>query len=187
MARALLIVDPQIDFISGSLPVPGAGQAMNSLADHIIRNNGRWAIKIVTCDWHPWNHCSFADIGGPWPKHCVAHSAGAAIWPALLPALHDTTGATTVLTKGRSQEQDEYSIFQNQQSGSALKNIFTSHSISGVDICGIAGDICVLSTLEDGIKLYDGSFFTVLNDFSPSLDGGVKLADFCQRMGQCTR
>ena len=75
----LLVVDPQIDFVSGSLPVPGAAEAMDSLATYILSNPQSYDLKIVTADNHPFNHSSFADAGGKWSRHCVRSSVGAAI------------------------------------------------------------------------------------------------------------
>lgn len=66
-----MIVDPQIDFISGTLPVPGAAEAMDRLADYISKQDGSYDYKIVTTDWHLYRHCSFIDNGGTWPSHCV--------------------------------------------------------------------------------------------------------------------
>lgn len=72
MKKLLLIIDPQIDFITGTLPVPGAVDAMDSLAEYIRRNNSDYDRVIVTADRHPMRHCSFKAEGGKWPAHCVA-------------------------------------------------------------------------------------------------------------------
>lgn len=64
MNKLLLIIDPQTDFITGTLPVPASGKAMNELAGYITDNNGLYAHKIVTTDRHPFNHCSFTSAGG---------------------------------------------------------------------------------------------------------------------------
>ena len=53
-----------------------------------------------------------------------------------------------------------------------------------VDVCGIAGDICVLNTLKDGIALYGKEKFNVLTDFCPSLDGGKALSDYLKELGK---
>ena len=87
--KALLVVDPQIDFITGSLPVPGAEQAMDKLAEYIKENGAEYTHVIVTADRHPLTHCSFTQNGGEWPRHCVADSVGAAIWPAIMETLYD--------------------------------------------------------------------------------------------------
>ena len=85
--KVLMIVDPQMDFISGTLSVAGAADAMDALADYVKRNSDTYDIIVVTSDWHPEEHCSFEKQGGKWPAHCVAETPGAAIWPALKAAL----------------------------------------------------------------------------------------------------
>lgn len=192
MARALMVIDPQIDFIAGALPVRGAAVAMENLAKYVSRNQKRWTLKLVTLDWHPLGHCSFTENGGQWPEHCVAHSKGAAIWPALLhplldPCVFDSCGQAVALSKGCSPLREEYSIFQNDASRERIQALFATHKVDAVELCGIAGDICVLSTLADGIKIFGKEMFTVLPEYSPSLDGGEKLANFCQEAQICVK
>lgn len=183
MGRALLIVDPQNDFIDGALPVPGARSAMDQLASCIA--GGAYQLNIVTCDFHPWEHCSFVDNGGQWPRHCVAHSAGAAIWTNLLEPLNETGAPVHILRKGCHKDREEYSIFQEESGAIALAGLLKG--VESVDICGLAGDVCVLNTLRDGIARYGNSFFRVLLDFSPSLDGGLLLSSFCAKEAVCAR
>lgn len=185
MPRALLIVDPQYDFINGTLPVPGAVEAMHALANHIADNNGLWSLKIITCDFHPWNHCSFRENGGQWPRHCVAHTGGAALWDELLASAFATQGEVHVLPKAESPDKEEYSIFQ--AASAKFGELVAGRGIDSVDICGIAGDICVLNTLRDGVALYGRKMFNVLAQFSPSLDCGKALAAYCDKEEICTR
>lgn len=174
--RGLLVVDPQIDFITGSLPVPGAREAMDALAHEI---GGRdYAVKIVTLDFHPWAHSSFTRNGGDWPAHCVQWTPGAAVWPALQSALHESPGPVHYLIKGDAEEREEYSIFQNPASRQSLLAILDAAHIDSLDICGLAGDVCVLNTLRDGQEILGPGYFNVLRERSPSLDGGVKLRQF---------
>lgn len=184
MSRALLLIDPQCDFITGSLPVPGAQAAMDGLAEWLAANPGLYKLKIATCDFHPWDHCSFTENGGQWPRHCVSHSQGAAIWPALMEPLHGN-GQLRLLCKGCDKDNEQYSIFQDASGRLALASLLDG--VDGVDICGIAGDVCVLNTLMDGKAIYGAPFFRVLKDFSPSLDGGAKLAAYCAEEGICAR
>lgn len=185
MKRALLLVDPQEDFINGSLPVQGAEAAMQQLAVYLPAQE--YSLKIVTCDSHPWTHCSFKENGGQWPRHCVSHSHGAAIWPGLIAPLHESPGLVHILPKGIKPDREAYSIFEEEAGNSAIKRLFSEVGIEAVDICGIAGDICVLNTLRDGIGIYGNHFFNVLKDFSPSLDGGASLAAFCAKENICAR
>lgn len=71
MKRMLLIVDPQVDFVTGTLPVPHASEAMEKLAAYIAEENGKYDWLVVTEDWHPSRHCSFKENGGEWPVHCL--------------------------------------------------------------------------------------------------------------------
>ena len=52
MKKLLLIVDPQIDFITGTLPVSGAAEAMDALAKYVKDKGNEYTVKIVTADWH---------------------------------------------------------------------------------------------------------------------------------------
>ena len=97
MKKLLLIVDPQIDFISGSLSVGGADEAMKKLGEYIGQHDGEYVLKVVTTDWHPYHHCSFKDQGGPWPAHCVQNTIGAAISEHLVAPLNETKGDFCVL------------------------------------------------------------------------------------------
>lgn len=183
MQRLLLVVDPQVDFINGTLPVPGAAAAMDALADFLRAAEGRYAAKIVTADWHPYNHSSFRDQGGQWPRHCVAHTTGAALWPALVGPLFATPGPCQVLHKGTDRATEEYSIFQNPEGRRRILELTRGADTVHIDICGLAGDVCVLSTLRDGVALLGPERFTLLADFSPSLDGGATLAAALPELG----
>lgn len=176
--KILLIVDPQIDFINGTLPVPGAAKAMDSLAEYVKQHDGDYALKIVTNDWHPLDHCSFKPNGGEWPVHCVRYSEGAATYRPLLEALFTTAGETDFLSKGNSSDSEEYSIMQNEESAGFLKFLLENErKYDEVDVCGLAGDVCVLNTLRDLLPLCTGRL-KVLKQFSPSIDGGQALNDF---------
>ncbi len=175
MNKLLLIVDPQVDFINGSLPVPGAEEAMDKLAGYILAQDGTYRRKVVTLDWHPYRHISFVENGGEWPTHCVQYTHGASIWSALIAPLNTTAGELTILHKGTDPDTEEYSIFKNPESATKLKDIIAKHQIDQIDLCGLAGDICVLNTLKDGLKLYPSLRFNVLCSYSPSLDGGEAL------------
>lgn len=175
MERMILIVDPQVDFINGALPVPGALPAMDRLADYILLSDERYAVKIITADRHPYNHCSFKDYGGEWPQHCVHDTVGAAIWPSVFEAAYSTAGETFILHKGSEKDQDQYSIFQNPKAADFILTVTRKYGIGQIDICGLAGDVCVLNTLRDASQLLQDLDLTVFKRFSPSLDGGKAL------------
>ena len=155
--------------------MPGDADAMDKLAEYININDGSYIYKVVTTDWHPYFHCSFIANGGQWPMHCVQNTTGAALWQSLIEPLNTTSGTFEVLRKGVNKDNDEYSIFENEISSLRLRQIIEDNSIDVIDICGIAGNICVLHTLKDGIKLYGAKKFNVLTRFCPSLDQGKAL------------
>ena len=181
MNKLLLVVDPQIDFISGSLAVNGAAEAMEGLASYLRQTDGMYMYKIVTTDWHPFNHCSFKEQGGEWPLHCVQNSIGAAIYPSLIEPLYTTKGPLKVLRKGDNSKTEEYSIFRNQASAGHLQLIAKIKDIDQIDLCGIAGDYCVLETLKDGIELFGRDKFNVLLPYCASIDGGSTLTQYLMK------
>lgn len=183
MTKLLLVIDPQNDFISGSLPVPGAIPAMDELAAHVAKEV--YDHKVVTLDYHPENHCSFIDNGGQWPAHCVSESPGAEIYPPLGHALKSSAGSLHILTKGSHPQKEEYSILQNKTSAAILVPLLKE--ADRVDVCGLAGDICVLNTLKDAIDLCGPDKFHVLECFAPSLDGGTALAEYVKDLEKCGR
>ena len=188
MNKLLLIIDPQIDFITGTLPVPNAEQAMTELADYIRGNNGCYSHKIITADRHPFNHCSFKPFGGDWPQHCIHDTAGASIWQPLMEPLYLTQGEVTFLYKGQEPLVEEYSIFKNVEAGKVIQDIVKREGIDRIDICGLAGDICVLNTLRDGMEMLGKDLFNVLQRFAPSLDGGKALDAMVTQSGlSCSR
>lgn len=171
--RLLLIVDPQIDFITGTLPVPDAEQAMNALAEYVSQHGYKYSLICVTCDRHPLLHTSFSEFGGQWPSHCVESSVGAAVWPPLMKALEKYSGLVRFLYKGDSIDKEEYSIFQNVKGAADMDKNIKDFDIEEIDICGLAGDVCVANTLQDALRIYPEIRFHVLDRFIASLDGGV--------------
>ena len=176
MKKLLLIVDPQIDFINGSLPVPGAEQAMNDLASFVESKASDYALICVTCDRHPLRHSSFSDFGGQWPSHCVESSVGAAVWPPLMQALEKHPDFVRFLYKGESLDRDEYSIFQSSKGAAGMDSCIKVSGIEEIDICGLAGDVCVANTLRDALRIYPHIRFNILHHFTASLDGGTLLS-----------
>ena len=76
---ALVIVDVQNDFLpGGALAVPESDQILPFVNTYIAIFEKRRLPIYMTRDWHPPDHCSFKESGGPWPTHCVAGTHGAA-------------------------------------------------------------------------------------------------------------
>lgn len=180
--KMLLIVDPQIDFINGTLPVPGAGQAMDALAVYVKNHGTEYNSIVVTCDRHPMRHSSFEEFGGKWPPHCIEGSVGAAIWPPLMKALLPLSANVVILYKGEDIAYDEYSIFGSENGADEMFTLITKKEISEIDICGLAGDVCVATTLKDAMSLYPELRFRILEPYIASLDNGKciseKIRDF---------
>lgn len=180
MNKILLIIDPQYDFINGSLGVEGAAKCMDGLSDYIRMYSNEYCQVVITQDWHPKTHCSFVENGGTWPTHCVADSHGSEIWENIMSAIEGTGITCTVLKKGNLFDREEYSIFRNFVSAAELVDLIKNNGVEQVDICGIAKDYCVFDTLKDGIKRFGGKIFNVLIDFTPAIseDGSKKFDDF---------
>lgn len=182
MKKMLLIVDPQVDFITGTLPVPSAAEAMDALAEYVRAHGEDYSVKVVTSDWHPYHHSSFVPEGGQWPRHCVQHSAGAALWQSLLVALNETIDGFQMLYKGDTINREEYSILQNKRSARLLLELLVDHHIDQIDVCGLAGDVCVLNTCKDLKAMIGERQLHVLSELAPSLDGGKALNEFVKTL-----
>ena len=75
---ALIIVDVQNDFLpGGALAVPQGDEVVSVLKRYAALFATLGLPVFATRDWHPRNHCSFRERGGPWPAHCVAGTQGA--------------------------------------------------------------------------------------------------------------
>ena len=172
MKRGLIIVDPQYDFITGTLPVAGAEEAMNRLAQ--LLPDMDVAEIIVTMDAHPMNHMSYTDQGGEWPPHCTKYSKGAAVWDPLFQALKGRK--VTFLEKGVDQAREEYSAFE-QSYPKVLDEC------DEIWLCGIAGNVCVLNSLRDLVQHGLGKKIVVLRSLSPSLDDGSALEAMINECG----
>lgn len=158
---ALVIVDVQNDFISGSLPVPNGSEVIPKI-NELIKSR-RWDIIIATKDWHPKDHCSFSSTHKGvkehtlhsdnkkfnlplWPDHCVQDTYGAELVDGL-----DTKSIDRVVLKGTMKETEFYSavsdVFQNHETD--LVSVLNSYSIGQVCVVGLAFDYCVMYTAMD--------------------------------------
>src|SRR5881227_1598735 len=108
MPEALIIIDYQNDFIppDGALAVPEGDEIVQRLNE--LAADDRWDLVLATRDWHPANHGSFAEQGGPWPVHCVQGSHGAELSAAL-----DAGRVDAVVDAGRTPEAEGYSGFED--------------------------------------------------------------------------
>lgn len=141
----LIVVHVQNDFVrGGALAVEEGGEVIGPLNRYIEAFNRNQLPIIATRDWHPLNHCSFREQGGPWPPHCVQGTFGAEFVPELmLPP-----GATVVSSATRA-DKEAYSSFEDTQLNQCLKNMEARRLFVG----GLATDYCVRATVKDGLVL----------------------------------
>ena len=148
---ALIVIDPQLDFFpGGALAVP-EGDAILAPVNRAIESfTERGLPVVVTRDWHPHDHCSFVEHGGPWPAHCVRGTSGAELHPELdLPPLF------TMVHKATESEREAYSDFD----GTGLGDLLRSRGVRRLFVAGLALDYCVRATCLDAI---DAGFEVVL-------------------------
>jgi nicotinamidase/pyrazinamidase len=179
MKNILLIVDPQNDFISGTLPVGSASEKMMNLANYIKQKGELYDYIYITLDSHPISHCSFIENGGQWPYHCVRYELGWRLPKYLIDVLNKLNNVK-YYHKGTLPNKEEYSIFDNKVEGKELKQLIKDQydDETFIDICGIAGDYCVLETLNGLMEFFPKTKISILNEFTASIDGGKKLETF---------
>ncbi len=187
--RLLIIVDPQVDFTTGSLATKNGPAAMDYLAKAL--NEGAWKNYgwiIVTQDAHPKNHCSFVEQGGVFPPHCVQGTDGMNVYPALQQVLNGLTANVSnihYMQKGDLADKEEFSIFQNKHSGEKLRRTIEEFEhFDGIDICGIATDYCVYETTKDLMAFYPAKQIRIVTNCLAAVDDNdTKLADLMKENG----
>jgi nicotinamidase/pyrazinamidase len=134
---ALLIVDPQIDFCpGGALPVPNG----DAIFPHVNRASALVPVVAASRDWHPPDHISFKEQGGPWPPHCVQNTRGAEFHPAL-----DLRRIQHVVSKATRVDEEAYSAFQ----GTDLEDWLKERGVERIFVAGLATDYCVRQSVLD--------------------------------------
>ncbi len=135
--EALVIVDVQNDFCPGGALAVSEGDdvvaPLNVLAE-------RFPLVVATRDWHPPNHDSFRERGGPWPAHCVAGTAGAELHPGL-----DATRVQLIVDKGQAPDRAGYSGFED----TGLEATLRKRGVDTIHVGGLALDYCVRATALD--------------------------------------
>ena len=174
----LLVVDVQNDFCpDGALAVPGGDEIVpiiNGLA-------GRFQHVVLTQDWHPAGHQSFASshpgtqpfdtIDLPygsqvlWPDHCVQDTAGATFHSDL-----NIPHAELILRKGFRRHIDSYSAFfeNDRETPTGLAAYLRERGFTRVFIAGLAFDFCVRYSAEDAHRI--GFITTVVEDACRSIN-----------------
>jgi nicotinamidase/pyrazinamidase len=142
VSRALVIVDFQKDFCpGGALAVPDGDAIAARLND--LGSSDEFDLVVATRDWHPPDHGSFAEQGGPWPVHCVAGTPGAELHHAL-----DPTPIDIVIDKGQDPATEGYSGFE----GTGLAELLRERGIDQITVTGLATDYCVKNTALDALR-----------------------------------
>ena len=175
--HALLVIDMQNDFCpGGALGVPGG----DTLVEDINALMEDFSTVLLTQDWHPAGHSSFASSHagkapmemiempyGPqvlWPDHCIQGSEGAAFVPGL------RTDGDLIVRKGYNPAIDSYSAFfeNDHETPTGLEGYLRTRGITRLTMVGLAFDFCVNFSAVDAAKL--GFDVTVRRDLSAAID-----------------
>ena len=187
---ALIVIDVQNDFCPGGALAVAEG-------DEIIRRinglMGEFATVVLTQDWHPANHASFADNHpgaepftliqmpyGPqvlWPTHCVQGSRGADFHQDLR-----TDPAHLIVRKGFRPEIDSYSAFfeNDHVTPTGLDGYLRSRGVTAVTLVGLATDYCVAYSALDAARLEFKA--TVLEGATRAIDLNGSLSEARDKM-----
>jgi nicotinamidase/pyrazinamidase len=185
-AHALLVIDVQKDFCPGGALAVADGDAVVAPINQLM---SRYGVSVLTQDWHPASHSSFAANHqgaapfsmaempyGPqvlWPTHCVIGTEGAAFHPDL-----NINAADLIIRKGFRPEIDSYSaFFENDKSTpTGLAGYLRERQVEEVFIVGLALDFCVYYSAMDAVRM--GFPTTVFNDCCRAidLDGSLNAA-----------
>ena len=187
---ALIVIDVQNDFC------PGGALAVAEGDEIICRINGlmgEFATVVLTQDWHPANHASFADNHpgaepftliqmpyGPqvlWPTHCVQGSRGADFHQDLR-----TDPAHLIVRKGFRPEIDSYSAFfeNDHVTPTGLEGYLRSRGVTAVTLVGLATDYCVAYSALDAARLEFKA--TVLEGATRAIDLSGSLSEARDKM-----
>lgn len=193
---ALVIVDPQNDFCpGGALAVDGGDEIMSAIGTLAAR----FPLVVVTQDWHPPGHKSFASnhqAGVPfgtaempygtqvlWPDHCVQGTAGADFHPGLGAALDR---ADLILRKGSNPAVDSYSAFyeNDRSTATGLAGYLRDKEVTRCVFVGLAYDFCVAYSALDAVR--EGFASVIAKDLTraiamPSGDGGGTTVEAAER------
>ena len=142
MRTALIIVDFQNDFTPGGALAVREGDTIAARINELAAS-GDFDLVVATRDWHPSDHGSFAEQGGPWPVHCVADTPGAQLHPAL-----DTSAIDVIVDKGQDPGTEGYSGFD----GTNLADLLRERDVDEVVVVGLATDYCVKNTALDALR-----------------------------------
>jgi nicotinamidase/pyrazinamidase len=189
---ALIIVDLQNDFCpGGALAVPRGDEIVAVINDLA----GKFRHVVLTQDWHPRGHFSFASTHpgknafdtiaasyGPqvlWPDHCVQETVGAAFHSALR-----VPHASLVVRKGLNRDIDSYSAFyeNDRKTPTGLAGYLRERGIERLFLAGLAFDFCVRYSAEDARRESFPAF--VIEDACRAIDIGGSVAATRASLGE---
>ena len=188
--HALIVIDIQNDFCPGGALAVAGGDAIIPRVNAMMEG---FAIRVLTQDWHPANHSSFAANHpgaapfstvtmpyGPqvlWPSHCIQGSGGAAFHSDLR-----TDPADLVIRKGFRAEIDSYSAFfeNDRTTSTGLEGYLRSRGVVAVTLVGLAFDYCVAYSALDAARL--GFAVTVFEGACRAIDLAGSKAAMAQTM-----
>ena len=193
MKTALLVIDVQNDFCpAGALAVVGG----NEIIPHINEEMAKYDCVVLTQDWHPKGHSSFATshegknplelIKMPygdqvlWPDHCVQGTKGAEFHPDL-----NIEQANAIIRKGSNPFIDSYSAFfeNDRKTPTGLDGYLKSLEIEKINLVGLATDFCVNYSAQDAANL--GYKVSVLEKMCRAIDLKGSLAAAKSEMQTC--
>ncbi len=188
--QALIVIDVQNDFCPGGALAVVRGDAVipwiNALMDD-------FAVVVLTQDWHPSDHTSFADNHpgaapysmvqmpyGPqvlWPRHCVQGTVGADFHAGLR-----MDPAQLTIRKGFRAAIDSYSAFfeNDRTTATGLDGYLRSRGVSGITLVGLALDYCVAYSALDAARI--GFTVTVLTGACRAIDLNGSFATALEQM-----
>ncbi len=180
---ALIVIDVQNDFLPGGALAVSDGDAVVPVVNALQE---RYTLRVLTQDWHPARHMSFADNRpggvpfstvavpyGPqtlWPRHCVQGTHGAA-FPVSL-----RQDADLIIRKGFRPEIDSYSAFfeNDRKTPTGLAGYLRERGARDLVFCGLATDFCVKFSALDAARL--GFSVTVVEEACRGIDLEGSLA-----------
>ena len=188
--EALIVIDVQNDFCPGGALAVERGHEVVPIINGLIQ---RFDHVILTQDWHPAGHSSFASSHpgkSPfetvqmhygeqtlWPVHCIQGTPGAMFHDEL-----EWTKAELIIRKGFRSAIDSYSAFfeNDHRTPTGLTGYLRERGISRVTLAGLATDFCVAYSALDARK--QGFEATVVLQASRAIDLGGSLAAMTERM-----
>lgn len=178
MARALIVIDMQVDFCPGGALAVAEGDRIVAPINALMKT---FDAVVLTQDWHPADHASFATNHpgaepyaliempyGPqvlWPDHCVIGTPGAGFHPGL-----DLSRADLVVRKGFRPRIDSYSAFfeNDRATPTGLAGYLRERGLTNLAFVGLAHDFCVAWSAIDAARL--GFAATVIEDATRAID-----------------